>query len=250
MTYFWTDDSIRFMQDASEFSDFHERLAAFLAPLLPPQARVIEAGSGLGYLSRALAPYCHSIVALDRSAAASAVAARLAKTVPNMDAVCSDLWEYSVKKPPDAAVFCYFGRMEEILRFARKHHIPKVLVIKRDIAHHRFSLTPQPVRFESLQHSMELLENEGIAYSVSRHVLSFDQPFRSVADAVRFFQIYSRDPDPQEIGEPQVLPRLIADPQAPFPYLLPESKRFAILSFSLSKHTPYDPIVVEKEKSQ
>lgn len=238
MTFFWTDDSIRFMQDASEHSDFHERLASLLAPLLPPQARVIEAGCGLGHLSKALAPYCHRIVALDRSSSATAVAAKLAKAVPNMSAVCSDLWEFTPSEPLDAAVFCYFGRMEEILRFAKKHNIPKVLVIKRDIAYHRFSLTEQPVRFESLQYSRELLENEGIAYSVSHHRLSFDQPFRSVADAVRFFQIYSRDPEPQEIGEQQVLPRLIAEDRPPFLYRLPETKRFAILSFTLSQNCP------------
>ena len=91
MMFRWEPDMVRFMKDASEYGDYHARLAARIAAHLPAGAHVCDAGCGLGYLSRALAPLCGRVTALDISENALAVARALARPLPNMAVVRADM---------------------------------------------------------------------------------------------------------------------------------------------------------------
>ena len=53
----WTPDMVRFMADAIRVNGSCAAMAAALSQVLPPGARVCDAGCGLGGLSLALAPY-------------------------------------------------------------------------------------------------------------------------------------------------------------------------------------------------
>ena len=44
----WTEERVSFMADACERTDFHEKLAALLAPYLKKTDSVCDAGCGLG----------------------------------------------------------------------------------------------------------------------------------------------------------------------------------------------------------
>ena len=62
----WNAEKVRFMEDAAAWGDFHARLAAELAPYLPRDGHVCDAGCGTGHLALALSPYVKRVTAVDR----------------------------------------------------------------------------------------------------------------------------------------------------------------------------------------
>ena len=71
----WNEEKLRFMEDAAAWGDFHARLAATLAPYLPGDGHICDAGCGTGHLSLALSPYVRQVTAVDVSGEALALLA-------------------------------------------------------------------------------------------------------------------------------------------------------------------------------
>ena len=116
----WTEERVSFMADACERTDFHEKLAALLAPYLKRTDSVCDAGCGLGYLSLALSPLVGHVTAAERDDRALDVLRRqLARRhIRNVTPLCTDVLAYTPSEPFDAMVFCFFGSMEEIVAAA------------------------------------------------------------------------------------------------------------------------------------
>ena len=110
----WTEERVSFMADACERTDFHEKLAALLAPYLKKTDSVCDAGCGLGYLSLALSPLVGHVTAAERDDRALDVLRRqLARRhICNVTPLCTDVLAYTPSEPFDAMVFCFFGSME------------------------------------------------------------------------------------------------------------------------------------------
>ena len=66
----WTDESIAFLRDAAAMNRYYETVAERIAPQLPENAHICDAGCGIGELSLALKPYCHHVTAVDADALA------------------------------------------------------------------------------------------------------------------------------------------------------------------------------------
>ncbi len=56
MSFAWTPERVRFMANADAHTDYYQKLARWLAPWLPKNGHVCDAGCGLGSLSLALLP--------------------------------------------------------------------------------------------------------------------------------------------------------------------------------------------------
>lgn len=231
MMFRWEPDMVRFMRDASGYGDYHALLAGRIARRLPPGARVCDAGCGLGYLTRALAPLCGHVTALDLSENALAVAREITAPLKNVSVVCADMDTYVPEAPFDAMVFCFFGRTEEILRFAGRACRGRVIVVKKNWTHHRFTLGQKPLMHSTLSEMEAFLSGIGVPFESETLTLEFGQPLRSEADAVRFFRLYSRDERAETITLADIEPRLERRDDPTFPLYLPEQKRLGILSF-------------------
>lgn len=121
---------VRFMADAIRVNGSCAAMAAALSQVLPPGARVCDAGCGLGGLSLALAPYCGAVVAADLSA--EAIRHLEAQPLPpNVEPRRCDVLADTPDEPYDAMVFCFFGRTDEILSAARRQCTGTVAVLKR-----------------------------------------------------------------------------------------------------------------------
>ena len=94
MKFEWTEETIRFREDAAVRVQFDAAIAQHILPFLPENAHVCDAGCGLGFLSLALAPHCRRITAVDASSAALAVLARNAVRMgyDNIQIVQGDLF--------------------------------------------------------------------------------------------------------------------------------------------------------------
>lgn len=231
MMFLWQPQMIRFMRDASEYSDYYDKLAEKIAEYLPPDVHICDAGCGLGYLSLALTKYAASVTAVDISLDAIGVLREnIRRTgVSNIQTQVDDIKLYPSAAPYGAMVFCFFGNTQETLTTAKVQCKGKVILIKKDYYEHRFSIGHHLLdRFSFARTCQELDEND-IPYLTEEFTLQMGQPFQSLEDAVLFFQTYSRDDHPEMITEDDIREQLIEDPKGRYPYYLPAEKKLGLI---------------------
>ena len=90
---FWHKDMIRFMTDASEYGDYYRQLTEQMRPWLSANMHICDAGSGLGYLSLALAPYVRQVTAVEKHPDAAAVLSNNCqrRQIPNVISRCGSI---------------------------------------------------------------------------------------------------------------------------------------------------------------
>lgn len=213
----WTEESIRFRVDAAEQVGFDEAIAAHILPYLPENAHVCDAGCGLGYLSIALAAHCGAVTAVDTSGAALAVLRGNAERqgVENLRIRKADLFSMQPEEPYDAMVFCFFGQIRETLRAVRTQCSGRAILVKRDHVSRRFSLTERPARRLDFQAACDELTELGVPFSAETFSVEMGQPFRSLADAERFFTLFAAGEKPEPA---QLRDHLIETGKPEFPY--------------------------------
>ena len=125
--------------------------------------------------------------------------------------------------------------MDEILSAAKAQCRGRVIAVKRDQTAHRFTVTRQPLGgSHGLEAACRRLEELSIPYELKRTAFRFDQPFRSLEDARRFFALYRRQDDAALITEELLRERLEATGDAVFPWRLPSLRPAGILLFDAS----------------
>ena len=223
----WTDDRIRFMADAAGETDFYRRLAAELLPYLTPEDAVCDAGCGLGHLSLALSPYVRTVTAVEREQRALAVLERelALRHIENVYPCCEDVFAHRPEKPYDAMVFCFFGSMEEILAAAARCCRGMVLAVVRNDARHRFSGKSRGPGRHSYETACRVLTEKGISFTTRTASFAFDQPFRSLEAARRFFELYG--------GSEDWRARLVETGDPEFPWQLPSRREFGLITFQM-----------------
>ena len=236
MMQMWEQDMVRFMEDASEYADYHQQLADRLVPWLSPEMHICDAGSGLGYLSLALAPCVKQVTAVERHPRAAAVLEKKSreKGIGNVISCCGAMEETIPAKPYDAMVFCFFGSVEEILSLAKAQCRGEVFVITRNYTTHRFSVGQHASGSFGYQTFRETLALQGIPVEEELFALEFGQPFRSFADARRFYEMYSKDPNREVITDEFLREKLIETGEETFPYYLSHRRNLALLRFRVS----------------
>jgi len=229
--YLWTPDSIRFRIDAAEYGGFDAEIAAQVMRLLPKNARICDAGCGLGYLGLALSTKCESVTAVDTNAEALAVLRQniVRYGAFNIHAIQDDLFFMHPETPYDAMVFCFFGRVGETLRAAKAQCAGRTIMIKKNWKNHRFSLEEKPLKGYTLRHTTAELDEMKIPYDVATFPIEMGQPFRSLDDALLFFQTYAEESDGRILPE-QIRSRLVRTDSEHYPYYLPSPKTLGIVT--------------------
>lgn len=222
----WSAASVAFLRDAAAYGDFFPKLAAHLLPWLPKDGHICDAGCGLGSLALELCRYCQLVTAVDLAAAA--IEALCAEVLPeNLRVVCGDIFTMSAQY--DAMVFCYFGRMREILQIAAHQCTGRVVAVKRANPAHRFSVQPAERDRHRQEEAHALLTTLKIPFETQRLQLEFGQPFRSIEAASDFFALYDRSG--AAIGTEELQRRLSQTQSAEFPYYLPSQRDMEIFIF-------------------
>ena len=215
------------MADAAGETDFHRCLAAELLPYLTPEDAVCDAGCGLGHLSLALSPYVRTVTAVEREQRALAVLERelALRHIENVYPCCEDVFAHRPEKPYDAMVFCFFGSIEEILAAAARCCRGTVLAVVRNDARHRFSGKSRGPGRHSYETACRILTEKGISFTTRTASFAFDQPFRSLEAARRFFELYGGSEDWRS--------RLVETGDPEFPWHLPSRRDFGLITFQM-----------------
>lgn len=229
--FLWNEEKVRFMEDAAAWSDYYPRLAALLAGTLGGVRHICDAGCGTGHLALALSAYVPEVTAVDISPQALALLADNCRQqgVENVTIRQGDIHRLAPAEPYDAMVFSFFGRMEDILPLARVQCRGSVVAIMRRDTHHRFSAGQPPVHSGGYYRGMETLRRCGIPFQGQELVLPMGQPFRSLDDARRFFELYRRPEDDTILTDESLLARLVSTGREDFPLYLPQDRRFGLL---------------------
>ena len=233
MMQMWEQDMVRFMRDASEYGTYHRELAGMLSPDLSAEMHVCDAGSGLGYLSLALAPYVKRVTAVERHPRAAAVLEENCreKGVHNVVSCCGSIEDAAPADPYDAMVFCFFGSVEEILTLAKQQCKGTVFVITRNYTTHRFSVGQHAAGDHGYRNFREEFIRRGIPVEEDLFEVEFGQPFRTFADARGFYEIYSKDPDRGVITDAFLREKLVETGDETFPFYLPHRRSLALIKF-------------------
>lgn len=232
----WEKDMVLFMGHASEYSDYYQQLTKKMLPWLSPDAHICDAGSGLGYLSLALAPYVRHVTAVERNPDAAAVLTKNCQTsgTTNVSSLCGTIAEMVPEKPYDAMVFCFFGQKREVLQLAKKQCTGDVFVFTRNYDKHRFSAGSHRTRYEGYPQFEDYLARLGIAVHKESFTLEFGQPFRNPEEAQRFFRLYSKDKNKDVLTDSFICSQLMETGREDFPFYLPHQKHIGFLHFSVN----------------
>jgi len=229
----WNEESIRLMVDSLEYTGFAKAQCGYLLPHLEKSCTVMEAGSGIGYLTRAMAEHVEKVISVEYDAAASAY---LQKCVAeekreNIRAVNADAFTFNPGEKVDVLVCCRFGSMEEILSVAENVGAKKVLVLTLANKRHRVSAAGEGEEVAEYCRPAVLTER-GISYTEEHFTLQNGQPLRSLADAVAFFKMYDRKGG--EITEETVRAALIPDPKGEYEWYYPMESKFRLIAFEMN----------------
>lgn len=231
---FWTPDMISFMKDAALKTEYFKVLARRVRALCPDAATVFDAGCGTGELSLQLSNLFENVIGADRSKDAIDSLRREAilRNRDNIRAVNCDLLKDSPESvagslKPDVMVFSFFGRVSQAFEIARRFGCQKAVIVKRAYTFHRFSLTGVPIDNDiSFRKELESLTG---SYQEEEFEVEFGQPFRSVEDALRFFEIYSRDTDRSVLTMQNIEKLLERTGDSEFPFYLRKNRKCILI---------------------
>lgn len=231
----WEKDMISFMRHASEYGDYNRQLTEIMLPWLSADTHICDAGSGLGYLSLALAPYVGKVTAVERNCDAAAVLSENCQKhgIPNVASRCGAIADVPPETPYDAMVFCFFGRRREILKLAKLQCRGEVFVYTRNYDSHRFSAGSHLSGFEGYPEFSDDLAQLGIPVHKETFTLEFGQPFRNLEDAYRFFLLYSKDQNKDVLTQEFIRSQLEETGREDFPFYMPHQKHIGFLHFSV-----------------
>jgi len=223
------------MTDASEYGDYYQQLTEKMLLWLRKDMHICDAGSGLGYLSLALAPYVRQVTAVEKHPDAAAVLSNYCQRhqIPNVISRCGSIDDVLPAEKYDAMVFCFFGGIRHTLELAKKQCRGDIFVFTRNYKNHRFSAGSLPTGWDGYPEFRTLLEDLQIPFRQQILTPEFGQPFRNLQDAYRFYELYSKDPDRSTITEAFLKTKLVETGRTDFPLYAPHEREIAFLHFSV-----------------
>ena len=227
MMFEWNPGIIRFMKDAFEYGSYSRELADTVIPYLSGESRVCDAGCGLGYLSLELAEKAGRVTSVDVSADALAVLRENCEKrgVSNIDILCGDLFSMPPDEKYTAMVFCYFGDVDSIVRYSRRFCSGPVFIFKRNYEMHRFSAGGTEKADDSFEEACRRFEKHGVSFRTLELENEFGQPFRSLDDVRKFFELYNQSGSGKAATDLFAAGSIINTGRDDFPFYMPFTKR-------------------------
>ncbi len=226
----WSEEGIRWYNDAAEWTGYHARAAERLIRYLDPEDEVCDVGCGTGSLSVALAPAVRLVTAVDvEEMALDSLREKLeARGITNVRPLHMD-YTCLPENFCDVVVACSFGIFAKngpsFLKLARK----RLILIKRKILASQEGFSKDFGRGCMAYMDEEYLKEHHIPYRIESCEEDFGQPLRSREDAARFASYY-RFNSAGESVDAFLDRRMVATGDDTFPFFLPNPMESCILT--------------------
>ncbi len=223
----WNDQSIKWFENASEYTGYNRKLAEMLKKYIPFGSSLCDIGCGAGLLDFEMADHCSRITCVDVSpeAIAAVQSGALLRGISNMDTVCADC--STLESSWDTVTALFFGGSqfyEKYFRLAKQQFI--ILVHKT----RKGKFGPeghQVVKCSDIASVSEYLDGLGVRYTLESVSLEYGQPLADMDEARAFARAYSR-PMSDEVLEKYLADRMENTGHEKWPYYLPNLKEFGI----------------------
>ena len=223
----WNNQTVRWFEDASEYTGYGRKMAQILKEYIPQGDTLCDLGCGAGLVDFALADHCSSITCVDISpdAVEHVRHKALVNGIKNMHALCMDASELTGSWDTVMAIFFGRGQIhEKYLRLAGKRF---VLITH---AHRKGNFGPeghQTLKCSDIATTKDYLDSMGLKYEHKVLTLEYGQPFLDLEDARAFVRSYTR-PMKEETLEAYLEENLEKTGEEKWPYYLPNMKDFGL----------------------
>ena len=228
----WTEERIYFMEVASSYSGYYEKLGALIHSYVPYSINVCDAGCGIGSLSIALSSYYERVTGADISH--SAIEA-LKKSIEkkhcnNVKAKEVDLNSLLGIVPKyDLMIFNYFGSLSQALDIGKRLCNGTLIIIKKNYTHHRFSIGSCPIISDIKEDVNEVIKNRCPNAIEKYFEFEMGQPLRTIEEGKLFYQLYSNDQNPNIITSETILSKIVETGRDDFPYYIPQVRKSRLI---------------------
>lgn len=237
--FIWTEQSIQWYEDATEWTGYHERAARKLSEfaLLDRDDVVCDVGCGTGTLSAGLAPFVRRILSVDvDERALQCLRGRIRqRQITNIEVIVSDY----TRLPADfcdVVVACSFGVFgkngSSFLKLAKK----RLVMVKRKFLPSQEGFSKDYGRGNLAYMDEAYLNEHSIPYRTESYEDDFGQPFRSREEAVRYVEHYRLNPADESV-DAFLERRMSQTGDAVFPYYIPNPMENCILIIEKSDLT-------------
>jgi SAM-dependent methyltransferase len=223
----WNDQTLRWFEDAAEYTGYSKKLAQILKKYIPEGETLCDLGCGAGLVDFALADHCSAITCVDISPDAIAHVCHKASTqgIDNINTLCTDASELTGSWDNVMAIF--FGGSQicdDYFHLAGKRF---VLITN---AQRKGNFGPeghQVIKCSDIATMKAYLDAMGVKYAHEVFALEYGQPFVDREDACAFVRAYTR-PMSAEMLEAYLEEKLEKTGDEKWPYYLPNRKEFGL----------------------
>lgn len=224
----WTDERIRWMNDASGKSKFYYWIAERISAYLPPSSRVFNAGGGLGDLAIWLSYHVEQVTVMESDP--KAVAAFRARCPQNVVAMLGDISTYSPDRLFDALVLYDIGGAEIVLPLVRELSRAKTfLIFPRESAQEE----------ETIHEVLDLLRDAEIPLTYETFEQEHIQPLRSFEDAKAYFN----DCEGRTASDDELNGLLVHGNDIDLPFLYVQKKKLGMIVFNAANPALKKPLL-------
>lgn len=226
MNFDWNVDTIRWYQNANNYTGYFKNIAKSILPKLEGYSTFCDIGCGLGLIDIELCKYIESITCIDiNKEALKALETNIkSKNISNIYPClmnCDDIqdsWD---------VIFVSFFGSRNLKSFLP--HCKKLIAIVGN--KNQDGLFPE--KYRSFQKSTtrdleDALKKDGISYILTEAAFEFGQPLLSLEDAKNFVMTQSRNTISSEDLELFLSQRLIETGEKQYPYFIPRLKSVGI----------------------
>lgn len=226
MKFDWNVDTIRWYQDANEYTGFFKLIAELITPRLADYSTLCDIGCGLGLIDLELCNNIEHITCIDISQVAidSLKLTLQNRHISNIEAHVMDYQD--INENWDVIIISFFGG-RHLIDFLP--HCKKLLAILNN--NNTTELSPEKYntfkRF-TVSKAEQVLQLNGIPYTLTNAAFDFGQPLASRADAINFIKSHTPDISIEDL-EKFLNERLVETGEEKFPFYLPRMKSIGIL---------------------
>ncbi len=225
MKFNWNAETIRWYQEANEYTGFFKLITELIAPSLVGYSTLCDIGCGLGLMDLELYNSIEHITCIDISQEAIDALKQtlIDRNIANIEARTMDYKD--INENWDIIAISFFGG-RQLVEFLPR--CKKLLAILGDS--NTTELSPErynPFKRYTVSEAEQALQLEGIPYSLTHAAFDFGQPLASRKDAANFVLSHSPGINSKDM-ENFLDERLVETGEEKYPFYLPRMKSIGI----------------------